>query len=165
MSGKSRLAEALVDWMKQAEERGVYLEYRFSGAAPAPVLCEADGKLLGEIGSVVSTMLDACGRLPEAERWMSLELDRDAEGLHLSCTASGDCEVEPGEINSSGLRAVFRRDGDGTRLELETKAEGTTGKDSQGGTPLCCWKENSFQHNPLWLNKQEERTKPKEETI
>ena len=73
MSGKSRLAEALVDWMKQAEERGVYLEYRFSGAAPAPVLCEADGKLLGEIGSVVSTMLDACGRLPEAERWMSLE--------------------------------------------------------------------------------------------
>ena len=49
MSGKSRLAEALVDWMKQAEERGVYLEYRFSGAAPAPVLCEADGKLLGEI--------------------------------------------------------------------------------------------------------------------
>ena len=68
MSGKSRLAEALVDWMKQAEERGVYLEYRFSGAAPAPVLCEADGKLLGEIGSVVSTMLDACGRLPEAER-------------------------------------------------------------------------------------------------
>ena len=156
MSGKSRLAEALVDWMKQAEERGVYLEYRFSGAAPAPVLCEADGKLLGEIGSVVSTMLDACGRLPEAERWMSLELDRDAEGLHLSCTASGDCEVEPG---------VFRRDGDGTRLELETKAEGTTGKDSQGGTPLCCWKEFSFQHNPLWLDKQEERTKPKEETI
>jgi len=46
MSGKSRLAEALVDWMKQAEERGVYLEYRFSGAAPAPVLCEADGKKL-----------------------------------------------------------------------------------------------------------------------
>ncbi|WP_418771493.1 hypothetical protein, partial [Neglectibacter timonensis] len=130
MSGKYRIAEALVEWMKQAEERGVYLEYRFSGAAP--VLCEADGKLLGEIGSVVSTMLDACGRLPEAERWMSLELDRDAEGLHLSCTASGDCEVEPGEINSSGLRAVFRRDGDGTRLELETKAEGTTGKDSQG---------------------------------
>ena len=164
MSGKSRLAEALVDWMNQAEERGVYLEYRFSGAAPAPVLCEADGKLLGEIGSVVSTMLDACGRLPEAERWMSLELDRDAEGLHLSCAASGSCEVEPGEINSSGLRAVFRRDGDGTRLELETKAEGTTGKDSQGGTPLRCWKENSFQHNHLWLDKQEERTKPKEET-
>ena len=163
MSGKSRLAEALVDCMKQAEERGVYLEYRFSGAAP--VLCEADGKLLGEIGSVVSTMLDACGRLPEAERWMSLELDRDAEGLHLSCTASGDCEVEPGEINSSGLRAVFRRDEDGTRLELETKAEGTTGKDSQGGTPLGCWKEDSFQHNRRWRDKQEERTKPKEETI
>ena len=55
MSGKSRLAEALVDWMNQAEERGVYLEYRFSGAAP--MLCEADGKLLGEIGSVVSAML------------------------------------------------------------------------------------------------------------
>ena len=36
MSGKSRLAEALVDWMKQAEERGVYLEYRFSGPRPAP---------------------------------------------------------------------------------------------------------------------------------
>ncbi len=35
MSGKSRLAEALVDWMKQAEERGVYLEYRFSGPRPA----------------------------------------------------------------------------------------------------------------------------------
>ena len=163
MNGKSRIAEALVEWMKQAEERGVYLEYRFSGAAP--VLCEADGKLLAEIGSVVTSMLDACGKLPEAERWMSLELDRDAEGLHLSCAASGNCEVEPpGEINSSGLRASFRRDEDGTRLELETKAEGTTGKDSQGGTPLRCWKENSFQHNPLWLDKQEERTKPKEET-
>ncbi len=55
MSGKSRLAEALVDWMNQAEERGVYLEYRFSG--PRPCFCEADGKLLGEIGSVVSAML------------------------------------------------------------------------------------------------------------
>ena len=162
MSGKSRLAEALVDWMKQAEELGVYLEYRFSGAAP--MLCEADGKLLAEIGSVVTAMLEACGKLPEAERWMSLELDRDAEGLRLSCAASGSCGVEPGEMDSPGLRAVFRRDEDGTRLELETKAEGTTGKDSQGGTPLCCWKEFSFQHNPLWLDKQEERTKPKEET-
>ena len=112
---------------------------------------------------MVSAMLEACGKLPEAERWMSLELDQDTEGLHLSCAASGSCEVEPGEINSSGLRAVFRRDEDGTRLELETKAEGTTGKDSQG-VLLRCWKENSFQHNHLWLDKQEERTKPKEET-
>ena len=66
---------------------------------------------------------------------------------------------------AGGYRYLVELYANGRRLELETKAEGTTGKDSQGGTPLCCWKELSFQHNPLWLDKQEERTKPKEETI
>ena len=115
------LLDTLARWLRLAGEKGVYVEYRFTGAAPG--LYRGEPRILAAVDSTVRAMVDACARLPERERWMELELSRDGDGIFLSCAASGDCSLPPGGVIQPGLQVTFRREEENVRLEVRTEKQ------------------------------------------
>ena len=155
---KNLLLDALAGWLRLAGEKSVYVEYRFCGAASE--LYAGEPEILKGVDKAVREMMEACAKLPEAERWMDLELSRDGEGLTLSCAAPGDCKLPPGAWLHPGIQIVFRREEENVRLEVKARnspKNPQTEKPGQGGTPLSLQEALQTQTTP------DGRGKPKEE--
>ena len=116
----------------------MYVEYRFCGAASK--LYAGEPEILQGVDEAVREMIEACAKLPEAERWMDLELFRDGEGLTLTCAAPGDCRPPSGAWLHPGMQIVFRREEENVRLEVKARnspkspKSPQTEKPGQGGT-------------------------------
>lgn len=113
------LVDVLAGWLRLAGEKKVYVEYRFSGAAPH--LYKIEPEILGYLDRAVQKMLEACALLPERERWMNLELSREGDMIGLICAASGDCRLPLEAWLHPNLRVIFHREEDSARLEVRAR--------------------------------------------
>lgn len=111
------LADAIAEWLKQARERGVYMEYRLEDAGDV-----SGGPVAPGIRAIVERVIDVAAESAPEDRWVDLSVERGPGWLVVECAASGDSPALPEEAVTRGQKILLERYEDSFRLRVEMRS-------------------------------------------
>ncbi len=123
-----RLAGLAESWFQQAQALDVYLQYEFTGVTAAA----GRSGVLEAVDALVTRIIQISSSAPEQEdRWLTLTVDRQLEGLRLVCSSSRICPAELAPLAELGAVTELNQNPDLYEFTVSWKAPKETG----GGAP------------------------------